>query len=149
MLSKIALKLSSCPLNPNFLSVFRIFLTLACLEQTWLPAFYNNEHWITAMLSWPYLIWHNSKVEQAHYHSGSRWYLKYCVARNQLGVRKQCHKQITQSVNLTRNLLYTAEDRSHAGCFRGRGSKTDSYNISGVSIRENGFGERRRSRFCN
>lgn len=74
MLSDIALKLSSCPLNPNFLSVFRIILTRACLEQTWLPAFYNNERWITVMPSWRYSIWHNSKLEQARYHSGSRWY---------------------------------------------------------------------------
>ena len=28
-----ALKLSSCPLNPNFFPVFRIILTRACLEQ--------------------------------------------------------------------------------------------------------------------
>ena len=31
---------------------------------------------------------------------------------------------------------------------RGLGNKTDSYNVSGVLIREKGFGERRRSRFC-
>ena len=47
-------EVASCPLNPNFLSVFRIILTHACLEQTWLPAFYNNEHWITVRLSWRY-----------------------------------------------------------------------------------------------
>ena len=67
------------------LHVPSIQISFPFLGSSW-RALASNKHncprfIITVMLSWRYPIWHNSKLEQARYHSGSLWYLKYCVAR--------------------------------------------------------------------